>query len=213
MKKMPIQHLSQLAVVSALAASSLVAGIQTASADSFSVDDKFQPGWHEASIGSSVYISDLIVGYNRPDINYASGFIQTAFTLNSPGNGMAGEGPLRGSLQLAPELFGAGIFHGPGSYIAGGTIWLRYLFVRPGWRVVPFIEGGAGLTSMDIPHNYDGKDFNFNLNLGGGVRYFVCDRASLNLEYRFQHISNADLWKKNIGVNAGGPSASITVYF
>lgn len=197
--------------MSAVAASGILAGVQTCLADSngFSVDDHFQRGWHEATIGSSVYFSNVITGFNRPDLNYASGFIQTAYTLTSP----SGEGPFRGSFQLAPEAFGAGIFHGPGSYIAGGTLWFRYLFVQPGWRLVPFIEGGGGGTSMNIPHSYDGKDFNFNLDLGAGVRYFVCQHSSLNLEYRFQHISNADLWEHNIGVNAGGPSLSLSFYF
>src|ERR1700757_1853067 len=160
MKEMPKQQLLRPIIVSAIAASGMLAGVQPSLADSnsFSVDDNFRCGWHEVSVGSAVYFSNLITGPGRPDLNYASGFIQAAYTLTSP----SGDGPLRGSLQLAPEAFGAGIFHGPGTYIAGGTLWLRYLLVRPGWRVVPFIEGGAGATSLNIPHSFDGKDFNFN---------------------------------------------------
>lgn len=191
----------------------IAAGIQTCRADSigtFSADDEFQSGWHEASVGSAVYITSVDRANNRPDINYASGFLQAAYTITSPGTS---DGLFRGSLQLAPEVFGAGIFHGPGSYVAGGTIWLRYNFIRPGWRVVPYFQAGAGGTSLDIPHNYDGKDFNFNLDLGAGARYFINEHCSLNGEYRFQHISNADLWAHNIGVNTAGPSLSVSFFF
>jgi hypothetical protein len=114
---------------------------------------------------------------------------------------------------VLPEIFAADIYHGPGNYIAGATLWLRYNFVPEGWKFVPYIEGGGGGTSLDIPHNYDGKDFNFNLEAAVGFRYFIMPRCSLNAEYRFQHISNADLWDKNIGVNASGPSVGVSLFF
>lgn len=203
---MPEQLLGKVAVLaSVLAASSALAQ----SSDAFNIDDQFRHGWHEATVGSSVYISDILVRFDRPDPYYCSGFLQAACTLSSPGGG----GPLRGSFQLAPEIFGAGVFHGSGQFFGGATLWFRYLFVQPGWRLVPFIECGGGGTYLDLPHHYDGKDFNFNLDLGAGARYFVTARCSVNAEYRFQHISNADLWNRNIGVNAGGPSAGVTFYF
>ena len=66
---------------------------------------------------------------------------------------------------------------------------------------------------MDIPHQYDGKDFNFNLDFGVGCRYFISRRCSLNAEYRLQHISNADLWDHNIGINATGAALGVSFFF
>jgi len=119
----------------------------------------------------------------------------------------------RGSLEVAPEIFGAGIYHGPGSYIAGATLWFRYNFVQPGWKLVPYFQLGGGGTVQNLPHSYDGKDFNFNLDAAVGLHYFIRPKLALNVEYRFQHISNADLWDHNIGSNADGPMAGVSLFF
>jgi hypothetical protein len=58
-----------------------------------------------------------------------------------------------------------------------------------------------------------GQPFNFNLDLGVGVRYFVGRNWALNLEYRYQHISNANLGAKNLGINAAGPILGISCFF
>ena len=50
-----------------------------------------------------------------------------------------------------------------------------------------------GMVSTDIEHSFVGQPFNFNLDLGVGVRYFVARNLSLSLEYRYQHISNANI--------------------
>ena len=111
------------------------------------------------------------------------------------------------------EGFGSGIYEkrsAGGHYIAGGSLYLRYNFIQEGWRLVPYLEGGAGLTSMDINHDYDGMNFNFNLDLGAGARYFITHHCSVNLEALFQHISNADLGAHNIGLNSVGPRLSVS---
>lgn len=209
MKNAQKRFVKQLAILSVMAACNVKADPQTPATSPFSVDDIFQPGFHEVSGGASVYNTSVVRRFDHPEMNYAGGFLQTAYTFTSPN----WDGPLRGSFQLAPEIFGAGVYNGYGHYVAGATLWCRYNFIQPGWRLVPFIEGGAGVTSIDIPHEFDGKDFNFNLELGGGVRYFVCDHWSLNAEYRYQHISNADLWKRNVGVNTLGPTVGVSYYF
>jgi len=97
--------------------------------------------------------------------------------------------------------------------VASATFWLRYDFVPKGWRLVPYIQGGLGATVLDIPQNFDGKSFNFNLDAAVGARYFIRPNCALNVEYRFQHISNADIWMRNVGVNTSGPLAGISFFF
>lgn len=205
------QNLPQFVLAFGLACSTVVtcASARADSDTTLSFDDNFHHGWNEVGAGSSVYFSNVVRKSDHPDINYAGGYFQAAYALTSPG----AEGPLRGCFQIAPEVFGYGIYKGPGNYIAGATLWFRYNFVQPGWRFVPFIEGGGGGTCMDLPHSLDGKDFNFNLEAGVGARYFVTHHCSINLEYRFQHISNADLWKHNVGVNASGPTLGVSLFF
>jgi lipid A 3-O-deacylase len=208
---MPKQLYLSLASAFAITASSALAQSQSPAPanETFSIDDNFRHGWHEATIGSAVFYSDLVRRFDRPNLDYVTGYGQIAYTVTSPGS----DGFFRGSFQLAPEIFGAGITHGSGNYIAGATLWFRYNFVQPGWRLVPFIEAGGGGTTLDIPHKYDGNDFNFNLDGSVGVRWFVADHWSLNAEYRFQHISNANLWSRNIGVNTSGPAVGISFFF
>ncbi len=181
----------------------------SADSGSFPVDDNFHFGWHEVTLGAGSYYANIIRGSNRPNLDYAMGYGAAGFMLNEP----KGNSILRGNFELLPEIFGAGVFHGPGGYIAGATLWLRYNFVPPGWRFVPYLEGGAGGTTLDINHKYDGKDFNFNLDAAIGFHYFIQPRCSLNAEYRLQHISNADMWNRNIGVNASGPAVGVSFFF
>jgi hypothetical protein len=181
----------------------------TSDTGSFSVDQNFATGWHEATIGSGVFISNIIRTSNRPNCDYAFGYAEAGYMITEP----KGDGFFRGSLELAPEIWGAGVYQGPGSYIAGATLLFRYNFVQPGWRVVPYIEAGGGGTFLNIPHSYDGKDFNFNLDGAIGLRYFLTEKCSINAEYRLQHISNADLWDHNVGLNADGPAVGFSVFF
>jgi opacity protein-like surface antigen len=175
----------------------------------WALDDNFSVGWHEVQLGSGVYFSNIYNAPNRPKIDYAVGFAQAGYMITKPGE----DSWYRGSLEVAPEIFGAGIYHGPGTYITGATLWFRYNFVQPGCKFVPYFQLGGGGTVQDLPHTYDGKDFNFNLGAAAGVHYFIRPKLALNVEYRFQHISNADLWDHNIGSNADGPMVGVSVFF
>lgn len=175
-------------------------------APGFSLEDAFHGGRNELSLNTGVMFSPFISTAHRPTVDYVFGAVQYGFMLND----VAGSGPLRGNFELAPEAFGAGIYENTGHYIAGGTLYLRYNFVPRASRIVPYFQVGGGWTFMDIDHRYDGKNFNFNVDGSAGLRYFIKPRVSLNLEYRFQHISNANLWEHNIGLNSQGPVLGIS---
>ena len=175
----------------------------------FSVGSLFEARRFEATLASGVLFSPLWSQVNRPTINYTITALQLGYMLSN----VKGKGLLRGNFELAGEAFGSKIFQGPGSYVAGGTLWIRYNFVPTGGRLVPYIEGGAGLTSTDIDRQYVGQPFNFNLEFGVGARFFVARNWSINLEFRFQHLSNADTGNRNVGVNAGGPLLGVSYLF
>lgn len=176
---------------------------------SFAVGDLFASGRYEAGISSGVLFSPVGSPRNRPEINYAVTGVQLGWMLG----GIHGSGVLRGNFEVVGEGFGSAVYEGPGSYIAGATAWLRYNFVPAGWRFVPYVQGGAGVVSTDIDRGLVGQPFNFNLDLGVGVRYFVAPRWSVSLEYRFQHISNANLGKTNVGINSQGPILGVSYFF
>ena len=215
--KMKLQTRDQSKMWSALvlAVLGLFLWIQPASAEDAkdspvgALDDNFRRGWRELGFGAGAYFSNLDRTPNRPNSDYALGYAQLGYMVTEP----AGNGWYRGNFEVAPEVFAAGVFHGPGNYVAGATLWFRYNFIPRRGRFSPFVEVGGGGTALDIPHNYDGKDFNFNLNVGVGVRYFIRPKWSLNAEYRFQHISNANLWNHNIGLNTSGPVLGLSFFF
>jgi len=175
----------------------------------FSGEGLFERSRYEATLTSGVLFSPFLATGGRPTINYTITEVQFGYMLSD----VKGRGWWRGNFELVGEGFGSAIFEGSGSFIAGITVWMRYNIVPPGWRLVPFAQAGMGLTSTDIDHKYVGQPFNFNLDLGIGTRYLLSEHWSLNLEYRFQHISNADMGQHNIGINGHGPVLGVSYLF
>jgi opacity protein-like surface antigen len=181
-------------------ASALRAEETDETAPKFSADERFACGGLELKTTAGAFFSPVGTPMNRPVINYSFTGVQLGYMFHDP----SGPAFWRGNFEVGVEGFGSGIFDGPGTYIAGMTLWGYYNFVPRGSRFVPFVEGGAGVTFTDIDRNIVGQSFNFNLDLGAGVRYFVSSHWSVNLEYRYQHISNAGLGSRNLGINAQG---------
>jgi lipid A 3-O-deacylase len=169
----------------------------------------FDAKQREASVGSAVYFSPFIATKGRPVVNYAGASAQLGYMVND----LDEFAEWRGNYEVLAEAFGSGIFHGTGNYLAGTTFWLRYNLVPPQWKLVPYFQIGAGVTFTDADQRVFGQVFNFNLNVGSGVRYFIMPRCSLNGEYRFQHVSNANLANRNLGINAQGAMLSVSWYF
>ncbi|HET9804079.1 MAG TPA: acyloxyacyl hydrolase [Candidatus Acidoferrum sp.] len=169
----------------------------------------FSPGSWEGSVDAGVLFSPVIATYQRPTINYTITSLQVGRMLSE----VKGSGWLRGNFEFAGEGFGSAIFQGPGGYIAGVTLWARYNFVQRDWRFIPYVQAGAGLTATDINRGIVGQTFQFNLDIAAGTRYFLAQRWCLNLECRYQHVSNANTGKHNLGINAIGPLLGVSYFF
>ena len=90
----------------------------------------------------------------------------------------------------------------PQTGVAGGLgLLLRYQLLR--WQpLVPHIEVGAGVIGLafDLVDQADGLAF---IPQGGvGIGYRVSPRLSLDLAWRFQHISNAYTHLPNGGIDS-----------
>jgi opacity protein-like surface antigen len=174
-----------------------------------SLENYFKPRAWEGTAGAGVLFSPFIAAQNRPTLDYEVTEIQLGYMLTR----VRGASFWRGNVEALASVFGGGIVAGRGNYVAGATAWLRYNFVPRAGHLVPFAQAGAGVTTTDLDRRIEGENFNFNLNLGVGARYFVSPRWSVNLEYRYQHISNDDLSSRNLGVNAHGPMVSVSHFF
>ena len=196
--------LSSVVIALGISATSLFAqtdSLKSSSETGFNLEDNFQTGRMEITTGVGTLFSPMIKVINRPTVDYSLAYGQLGFMVSD----VAGKGFWRGNLEMVPEAFAAGIYENTGHYIAGGTFWIRYNFVPHHWRVVPYAQVGGGVTLTDMSHQYTGQNFNFNVDAAAGLRYFIRQGCSLNLEYRFQHISNANLGRHNLGTNAQGP--------
>jgi hypothetical protein len=145
----------------------------------------------------------------RPVLNYALGGAQVGWMFTD----LKGSGWLRGNWEVAGEAIGGTPWQGKGNYLVGGTAWIRYNFVQPRWCVVPYLQGGLGAELTDFDSYLIGERFNFNLNIGVGLRFFVTRNWSVNCECLYQHISNARLSPNDLGINAVGPKVGVSYFF
>lgn len=106
----------------------------------------------------------------------------------------------RGNFDLVVEA-GVLINTDPSGLAAGLQALPRYNFL--GWRedIVPFVEGGAGITFLDYDLRRQRDGFNFATIFGLGVHILVSERLAVTPRLRFQHISNADTRRPDNGID------------
>jgi len=129
---------------------------------------------------------------------------------------MQGDTWLRGYNQFYISAIAEPIFRGIENHYFGLNLGMRYNFVRPGSRFVPYFSGGLGLGWIDshpeIPGG-QGQDFTFNILSAGGISYIVNDHWKLNVGALYQHLSNGEQTDPNPSLNLFGPQVGVTYSF
>jgi lipid A 3-O-deacylase len=128
-------------------------------------------------------------------------------------------GPLRGedhwyhgNAEFRLELFTGTQFSPSNEWLVGLTPHLRYHFAT-GTRWIPFLDAGMGVTATGIgPPDLSGT-FEFNLQAGVGVQWFIKDNMALSLEARYVHWSCAGISKPNLGLNGVTGMLGVTFFF
>jgi len=169
----------------------------------------FDRGRHEFQAMAGTFFS---VDHS-PDLDYAVGTLRLGWMLSSP----RGDGVFRGNCEFLLEVFGGGIFEGPGDGLAGATVLLRYNFVQPDARFVPYLQIGAGGLYSDADRDgaqrLIGEAFEFNLQASLGLRAFLSDKCAVSLEGGYRHISNANLADRNVGVDSVGGQVGLSWFW
>jgi hypothetical protein len=106
----------------------------------------------------------------------------------------------RGNFEYRIELFGGAQYSPSTDWLVGLTPHLRYNFAT-GTRWIPFFDAGAGVTATSISHPDLGGTFEFNLQPGIGMHWFVRDNLALTGEVKYMHMSCAGIDKPNLGLN------------
>ena len=97
-------------------------------------------------------------------------------------------------------------------YSAGLGILLRYNFLSTE-KWVPYVEigGGFGVLEFDLKDQADGLIFYPQAGLG--LHYFAKDNLSIDLGWRFHHMSNANSEMPNNSINASLLLLGFSWYF
>jgi len=90
---------------------------------------------------------------------------------------------------------------------------VRYHFLAPARHgIVPFVDGGAGVGSIDFDLDSQRDGFNFMLEGGVGVHFFLTPTLALTPSWRYHHLSNAGSRDPNVGINSQLLLLGITVF-
>lgn len=210
MKKFALFCLSLAAIPAAYAGSKLAAPVTTLEFDPFA------RGSRETAQTVGFFYSPVLARKGRPGLHYAQINQTFGWMLASP-SAPWGATWLRGNWEALANLCGMAVVSGPSGFLAGGRALIRYNFVQPEARWVPFVQLGAGVLGNNVYRNRDqrliGSGVEFTLVADAGVRYFFTPRWAAILTADFEHISNANTASRNYGVNALGGMAGAAFFF
>lgn len=114
-----------------------------------------------------------------------------------------GPGWLRGRFELAFEVVPLYGQYDPRSTYGFGITPLMWRWnFEPRQKLASFVEvAGGGLWTRDaVPERTTTS--NFTAHGSYGIRYFISPSRTINVAYRFHHISNGNRLERNPGVNA-----------
>jgi hypothetical protein len=114
----------------------------------------------------------------------------------------------RGNFEGLADLFLWESTRTHAGILGGGALGIHYNFVQPGSRFVPYIGASLGLSGNDLyvqqSQQIIGGPFEFVLQANIGARYFVDKNWGFLIEGGYQHVSNDDIYRRNVGVNQTG---------
>jgi len=107
----------------------------------------------------------------------------------------------------------ASLISSPRTNFKGGCNFLLKWGIPLSKKIVPFIQAGAGMSYFTLQTRQQSTQFNFTEVLSTGISYFVKENISVNLEYRYQHLSNASMRRPNRGIDSQGFNLSFSLYY
>jgi opacity protein-like surface antigen len=129
---------------------------------------------------------------------------------------VANDSWLRGYHQVYFSAVAEPIFRGIENHYFGFNFGLRYNFVRPDSRFIPYASGGVGAGLIDSHASIrgaQGQDFTFNILSAAGVSYRWNDRWKLDVGVLYQHLSNGGQTDPNPSLNLIGPQLGVSYSF
>ena len=150
--------------------------------------------------GALGYAQGTTVVGNGPSANRSAVFVmpRLGMVLTDP----LGSSWWQGNVEFLVQPLFARFTQPFAAEMAGGSLLLKYNFLSFG-RWVPFWDVGAGMIWTNLAPRIpeQSTQFEFVLETGPGVHYFVTDRIIWTMGVRLHHISNSNLGDRNTGIN------------
>ncbi len=175
---------------------------------------RYTKGQKTLQILSGVLFTPSDRDHGLSSFDYAQTNIRLGYMRNSPKDTTSW---FRGNIEVLLELTNAVVIEGPGNYLGGLTGLVRYNFVQPDTRWIPYIQGGVGIVYNDAykdkTQSAIGQAIEFTPQASVGLRYHLKGRWSVDAEAMYHHISNAGMSDRNGGINAFGGFLGISYFF
>jgi hypothetical protein len=170
-------------------------------------------GWQgDFILTQGYYNSSFVPSPRKPIFAFAETDVQLGYMLPVIGSSF-----YRGNFEGLMNLFIWPSTRETSGVLGGGALGLHYNFVQPGWRFVPYLGGSMGLSGNNLYRDLDqriiGGPFAFVLQANAGARYFINQHFGLIIEGGYQHVSNADIYPRNVGLNQTGGRFGIFCLF
>ena len=180
------------------------------------LDLSFESGWLPINIP---FVFDFLLGdgYNMTPLKYT--LVPNIASLRWQLDSVRGPWILRGNWDLSFSGALVVIPRGPETHYGAYIMGIRRNFVRPHWRIAPYVDGRLGLGDINAKEPLgvefaQGQNFTFTVNLGSGIRYNFNPRFSISAGMNYMHISNLYLSQPkylDYGINVYGPMAGIEI--
>ncbi|TLY30728.1 MAG: acyloxyacyl hydrolase [Nitrospirae bacterium] len=180
------------------------------SASSEDARDVVKRGTMEVGVATGFWQATTVVG-SGPSANRSA-----VFVLPRAGMVMTdalGSGWWEGNVELLVEPLFARFTKPYAAEVAGGSLVVKYNLLSFG-RWMPFWDAGAGMVWSNLAPRIpeESTQFQFVLETGPGVHYFMTKTMTMTMGVRFHHFSNAGIGDRNTGLNAFLPYIGVSVF-
>ncbi len=107
---------------------------------------------------------------------------------------------LPGLFQFGVEPFASFVFDPHNNAEIGTNFAVKMGILNEAKAFQPYIKGGVGFVYLTEHVSEQSTQFNFTEYAGLGTHYFFTKNTAFTIEYRFRHISNADIKRPNTGI-------------
>lgn len=154
-------------------------------------------------------ISHIGFGETRHQVQTWDAILRAGFFLSDEiGKGSWYQGRHEVLLELPYHM---AVDHG-GRSMVGGYVLGHWRFTSLD-KFVPYVLAGGGPLYVDLGLPTMGTKLCFSYQGGTGVQYFIDKKTTLDLEYRYHHISNAGTAEPNEPINSSKILLGVSMYY